>query len=142
MTDARLAPHSEEAERGAIGCILLDALKLMPVAQSRYRLTGEAFYVPAFRTVFETLVGMEKEQRPIDTLTVSERLNAEGLLDRIGGMTALDRIVDETPTAAHGEYFFDIVRNKFELRQVMVACMEGEQAARGDSDFSTNAHWS
>lgn len=129
----RVPPYSEDAERGALGCLLLDALRLMPVAQSRCALKPESFYVPAHRTIFEVMVKMEAERRPIDSLTVSERMQQEGLLDRIGGYTALTQLIDVTPTAAHGQYYFDIVRTKAELRQVIAVCRQGEQDANTDT---------
>lgn len=129
----RVPPFSEDAERGALGCLLIDALRLMPLAQSRFGLKPESFYLPSHRTIFEMMMRMELEQRPIDTLTVSERLQAEGLIDRIGGFTALTQLVDATPTATHGEYYFDIVRTKYELRQVIEACRQGEMDAHTDT---------
>ena len=129
---SEFVPYSEEAERGALGSCLLEPLRLMPVAQARFGITEDYFYVPAHKAIWEALVEMERDQAPIDILTVSDRLRSNGKLERIGGETALDRLIDETPTASHGEYYLDIVRKKYELRAVIAACREGEQDARED----------
>ena len=136
-SDTRLVPFSEEAEAAALGSLLLDPLKLMPVAQSRFRIVPESFYVPAHQTVFEAMVAMEAAQQHIDMTTLGDYLATAGKLERIGGFQALDRLVDATPTAAHGEYYLDIVRKKAELREVIIACREGEQDARTDATAST-----
>lgn len=134
---SEFVPYSEEAERGALGSCLLEPLRLMPVAQARFGITEDYFYVPAHKAIWEALVEMERDQAPIDILTVSDRLRSNGKLERIGGETALDQLVNDTPTAAHGEYYLDIVRKKFELRSVIDACREGEQDARDEAVSAT-----
>ena len=111
----RVPPYSEEAERGVLGSILLDASRVADLCVEA-QLTGESFYVPAHRVVFETVLGMTGESVAIDVLTVTERLQSAGKLDAIGGAAFLDRLIDSTPTAAHAEYYIDIVRQKHLLR--------------------------
>ncbi len=122
----RVPPHSEEAERGVLGAVLLDAEKVMDLCIER-QLVPESFYIPAHRAIYEVLLGMSREGRPIDLLTVNERLKGAGLLDRLGGPTALNRIVDATPTSAHAEYYIDIVRDRYLLRRVIDTSREIEK---------------
>ncbi len=122
----RVPPHSEEAERGVLGAVLLDAEKVMDLCIER-QLVPDSFYIPAHRAIFEVMAGMNCEGRPIDLLTVGERLKAAGILDKLGGPTALHRIVDATPTSAHAEYYIDIVRDRHLLRQVIEAARESER---------------
>ena len=37
-------------------------------------------------------------------------------LDQVGGESYLERLIDSCPTAAHAEYYIDLVRQKFMLR--------------------------
>ena len=122
----RVPPHSEDAERGVLGAVLLDAEKVMDLCIER-QLVPESFYHPAYRAIYDAMLEMSREGRPIDLLTVSERLRGGGVLDRLGGPTALNRIVDATPTSAHGEYYIDIVREKDLLRRVIQAAREAER---------------
>jgi replicative DNA helicase len=62
---------------------------------------------------------MAHEGRPIDLLTVGDRLRDLGKLDEVGGSVFLERLVDSTPTAAHSEYYIDMVRQKFLLRMII-----------------------
>ena len=100
----RVPPYSEEAERGVLGSILLDSMKIMDLCIER-QLIVESFYVPAHRIIFEALLDMSRRGMVIDVLTVAERLKAAGKLDDSGGAMCLDRLIDSTPTAAHAEYY-------------------------------------
>lgn len=122
----RLPPHSEEAERGVLGSVLLDAARVMDLCITS-QLVGESFYVPAHRVVFETLLDMFQQQMAIDVLTATERLQSAGRLDAVGGATALDRLIDSTPTAAHADFYIDIVRQKHLLRCIINCARETEQ---------------
>jgi replicative DNA helicase len=130
----RVPPHSEDAERGVLGALLLDADTVMDLCVER-QLTPASFYDPAHRTIFEAMLAMSRDGRPIDLLTVSERLRGTGVLDRLGGAAALNRIVDATPTSAHAEYYIDIVRDRELLRSIIGAAREAERSCFGpDAD--------
>ena len=122
----RVPPHSEDAERGVLGAILLDSEKVMDLCIER-QLDPESFYIPVHRAIFDAMMVMNREGRPIDLLTVGERLKAVGLLERVGGAPALHRIVDATPTSAHAEYYIDIVRDRHLLRRVIEASRTAER---------------
>jgi replicative DNA helicase len=69
--------------------------------------------------IFDVLRVMMSEGKPIDLLMVGEALKKSGRLDEVGSSTFLERLVDGTPTAAHAEYYIDIVRQKHLLRMVI-----------------------
>lgn len=121
----RIPPYSEEAERGVLGSILLDSARVMDLGIER-QLIPESFYIPAHRNVFDAMMDMSKQGAAIDVLTVTERLKTAGKLDSIGGATFLDRLIDSTPTAAHAEYYIDIVRQKHLLRCIIACAREAE----------------
>jgi len=111
----RLPPYSEEAERGVLGCILLDAARVIDLCRTR-RLAATAFYLRHHQVLFETVEGMVNENRPVDLLTVRERLRDLGQLEGLGGPAFLEQLVDSTPTSAHAEYYVTLVHQKFMLR--------------------------
>lgn len=122
----RVPPHSEDAERGVLGAVLLDAGKVMDLCIER-QLAPDSFYIPAHRAIYEAMFVMSQEGRPIDLLTVGERLKSLGILERIGGIPSLHRIVDATPTAAHAEYYINMVRDRALLRSVIDAARDAER---------------
>lgn len=114
----RLPPHSEEAERGVLGCTLLDAQRAVDLCVDR-RVPPDAFYHPAHRELYQVLLAMHQTSQPIDLLTVSAKLRDLALLERLGGDEYLERLVDETPAAAHLEHYLSIVQDKFIRRRII-----------------------
>lgn len=133
----RIPPYSEEAERGVLGAALLDASRVLDLAVER-GVMADAFYVRVHQELFELLLKMMQEGRPVDLLTVGERLRSSGQLEAIGGESFLEKLVDATPTAAHAEYYIDIVRQKYILRNIISRAREAEEscyAAEEDADI-------
>lgn len=119
----RVPPHSEEAERGVLGSILMDASRVVDLATER-QIRPDSFYIPAHRILYEHIFDLHDKGRPVDLLTVGDRLRDAGQLDLIGGRAALESLVDSCPTSAHAEYYIDIVRQKFLLRRVIDSSRE------------------
>ena len=114
----RVPPHSEEAERGVLGSILIDTQRVIDLAIER-QITVASFYNPQHQLLFDHMLGLHSQNRAVDMITLVERLNALNQLDKVGGLGAIQRIIDATPTAAHAEYYIEIVRDKYLLRTVI-----------------------
>lgn len=114
----RVPPHSEDAERGVLGSLLADAERAVDLAIER-QIRPECFYIPANRLVYEAILALHQSGRPVDLLTVGQRLRDMGKLDLIGGIAYLEQIIDATPTAAAIGYYIDIVREKYLLRRII-----------------------
>ena len=126
----RTPPHSAEAERGVLGSVLLDAAasdsRVLDLCTEN-GITPESFFAPANRLLFETLMEMSHAALTIDPLTLNERLRALNRLDEIGGSAYIQALIDETPTAAHAEYYINIVRQKHLLRSVITCARDAER---------------
>jgi replicative DNA helicase len=116
---------NEDAERGVLGSILLDWLKVMDYCVEN-QLTPDSFYLRTHQAIYETLQAMNEARKPIDVLTVAERLKAQGRLDEIGGMPFLNQLLDAIPTAAHAEYYVDLVRQQHLLRRIVDCARQAE----------------
>ena len=114
----RVVPYSEEAEQGVLGAAVLESSRVLDLCLSR-RIGTESFYIRSHQVIFETMVEMLQAARPIDILTLSERLRDRTLLDAVGGAAYLDQLVDRTPTAAHAEYYINIVHQKYLFRTMI-----------------------
>ncbi len=139
----RVPPYSEEAEKGVLGSVLLDSARVMDLC-IQAQLDEVSFFVPAHRVIYRVMRDMASDGKAIDLLTVAEQLRDRKLLDRVGGDDAiLDHLVDATPTAAHAEYYIDIVRQKHLLRAVIDCARQAEKvchepAAQDDADAVLN----
>lgn len=132
---------SEEAEKAALGGLILDAVNVGEVARNSLKIKGEAFYLSQHRLIYNAVMDMLSNGRPVDVLTVSEKLKSEGTLEQVGGMMCLTELLDAIPAATHAEYYLDIVRQKHVLREIVKECQGLESEAmtkeRGDELIQT-----
>ncbi len=79
------------------------------------------FYRPQHQLIFEAMQALADDDEPLDAVTVSEKLQQTGMLDRAGGLTCLAEIVDSTPGATNILAYARIVRERSTLRQMIGA---------------------
>lgn len=128
MSADRVPPHSEDAERGFLGALLFDSTRVMEICMTR-RILAESFYIPAHRLIYQTALDLHGRGRPVDLLSVGERLRDLGELERAGGAANLECLLDSCPTSAHAEYYAQIVSDKATLRRVIDASREATDSA-------------
>ena len=118
MDTLRTPPHSVEAEQAVLGGLLLDTQAWDQVGDN---VNAEDFYRHDHRLIFEAIAELVAESKPIDVLTVSERLDRLGKLQDIGGLAYLSTLVRDTPTAANARAYAQIVRERALLRSLISA---------------------
>ena len=82
----RLPPHSVEAEQAVLGGLMLDSAAWDQVAD---RVLAEDFYRKDHRLIFAAVAGLIERNQPCDAVTLSGHLDAQGLLDQVGGLSYL-----------------------------------------------------
>jgi replicative DNA helicase len=130
---SRIPPHDEAAEKGALGSILLDAERVLPLFIQQ-GLEPEAFYVPAHSAIYSGMVELFRSGTAVDPLLLGTHLRGTNQLERSGGAIYLDRLVDSTPTAAHAEFYAAVVELAWLKRKVISASREAESVAYEHSD--------
>jgi len=123
----RRPPFSEEGEVGVLGALLQNGDLIDNCFEAG--VDGDAFYVPAHRVVFDAALALWQKRRPIDVLSVTDKLRESDELDRVGGVTFVHRLVEVTPTTAHFDYYLEIVKNKSDLRKIIQAARDIETQA-------------
>lgn len=121
----RLPPHSEEGERGILGCIFLSPKESVPECVDKFQDRSDVFYDLKNRTVYEVLVEMCDQGVAIDIITVQQRLRDRKQLEEVGGVVYLAALPDAAPSAANLGYYIDIVRSRHALRLAIGACTDG-----------------
>lgn len=121
-TEAELSqlipPHSIQAEQSLIGTILLDSDSLIKVADI---VASDDFYDRRHGLIYETIVKLYEQRKPIDLVTLSESLQAQKKLDEVGGMTYLTELAGAEATTAHAAEYAKIVAGKATLRRLDIA---------------------
>ena len=114
----RIPPHSVDAERAVLGCIMQDSGRVIDNCIQK-KISAESFYVQSHRTLFETMMALHEKGTPVDIVTVSDRLREAQALEGVGGEEELARLIDGTPTTAHDEYYIQIVYQNHLLRKII-----------------------
>jgi len=120
----RLPPHSNEAEQGVLGCILLSPSENIGLCIEKLRAGSESFYDLRHRALYETLVEMYDAKLAIDLITVPQHLKDKNQLEAVGGLAYVAALVDAVPSAAHLPYYLEILREKSVLRKMIRTCSD------------------
>ncbi|WP_101773878.1 replicative DNA helicase [Peptostreptococcus faecalis] len=109
-------PHSLESEQCVIGSILMGEDTIITVAEI---LSQEDFYMESHRVIYESMRELHDERKPIDMVTVSEKLKSKGLLEEIGGVSYLTSTTSIVPTTSNVKTYAEIVKRKSVLRNLI-----------------------
>lgn len=120
-------PHSAEAEMGVLGSLLKAGGEL--IEQVRPQLSPEAFYVPSHKTLYVVLGILYENKSAVDFITVTQVLKDEGHLEAMGGPSFISDLFIFVPTAANIDYYVQIVRDKYLLRQIIQTCTTSARRA-------------
>jgi replicative DNA helicase len=123
----RAPPHSVEAEQGVLGSMLIAPQEAIPAAIER--ISEPYFYIPAHQIVYRVLVEQWNAGHAIDLITFTQTLRDQNLLETIGGAVFVTSLFTFVPTAANIDYYLEIVREKYVLRQIIATCTEGVRRA-------------
>ena len=123
----RTPPHSVEAEQGVLGSMLISPHET--IAECVEKINEEYFYVPAHRTIYDVLVDLWNTRQGIDLITFTQVLRDRNLLDSVGGAAFVTNLFTFVPTAANVQYYLEIVRDKYILRQIISAATESVRRA-------------
>ncbi|MCC6423487.1 MAG: replicative DNA helicase [Phycisphaerales bacterium] len=116
----KLPPHSIDAEMCLLASMMLDSSKDI-IGQVVQIIDREAFYLTDNQILYDILVRLYEQNRPIDAVIVREDLIKRQLLEEVGGSEYLAKILNTVPSAAHGVHYAGIVREKALLRQLIAA---------------------
>lgn len=112
----RTPPHSEEAERGVLSSVLVDEKSIDRII---HLLNGDDFYYPANRVVWNNIVTLVNDNKPVDIITLSSRLKETEMLQKAGGIEYISALVGIMPNAANIVYYANIVKDKALLRNLI-----------------------
>ena len=112
----RILPHSEEAERSVIGCMMMSRDAIMTAAEI---LAGEDFYLQQFGVVFDSMVELYNEGKPVDFVTLPEKLKEKDVPPEVSSMEFAKDLLTAVPTSANVKYYANIVSEKAMLRRLI-----------------------
>ncbi|HQM37609.1 MAG TPA: DnaB-like helicase C-terminal domain-containing protein [Candidatus Bipolaricaulis anaerobius] len=110
------APHDRELEASVLGAALLDPVALFDVIDV---LDVDDFYLEPHRLVFEWIEYLANEGKPVDLGLLTNALREHGLLEKVGGASAIANLVDYTPDVASARFHAEALRDLSTKRSLL-----------------------
>ncbi len=112
----RVMPHDEEAERSVVGAMLLDNEAIMAASEM---LTGEDFYQKQMGTVYDTMVELYNEGKPVEPVILHTRVKEKNVPEEFCSTAQILRWMNETQTSTSIKYYAQIVKEKSVARRLI-----------------------
>ena len=114
--DGKLQPQAIELEEVVLGALMIDNESLSDTIDS---LQSEYFYKPDHQKIFEAIVNLFNNSKPVDILTVSEELKRLGFLESVGGMLYISQLTNNISSASNTEFHARIIAENFIKRSLI-----------------------
>ena len=108
----RILPHSIEAEQSVIGSMIMSRDAISVASEI---ITGEDFYSRQYGVLFETMVELNDEGKPVDLITLQDRLKEKDVPPEISSLEFIRDLITAVPTSANIKYYAGIVAEKSTL---------------------------
>ncbi|HIX77969.1 MAG TPA: replicative DNA helicase [Candidatus Fusicatenibacter merdavium] len=112
----RILPHSIEAEQSVIGSMLMGREAIMAASEM---LTSDDFYQHQYGVIFDAMVELFNEGKPVDLVTLQNRLKEKDLPPEITSMEFVRDLLNAVPTSANVRHYATIVSEKAVLRRLI-----------------------
>jgi replicative DNA helicase len=121
LDSLRIPPHSIESEQSVLGGLLLDNAAWDRIADF---INEGDFYRYDHRIIFQAIVKLINASRPADVITVFDALTAINKAEDAGGLSYLNALAQNTPSAANIRRYAEIVRDRGVLRKLITVSDE------------------
>lgn len=128
----RVIPHDIVAEKSLLGAIMISE-GIFPEIITIVR--PKDFYDKNHQVIFETMMNLYDQHRPIDLLTLTSELKSIKKIKEIGGAPYLTELTNFVPSASHAKAYAEIVA-KASVRRRLIKAGEGiaEKAFSDDAN--------
>lgn len=111
-----LQPQEPELEKVVLGALMIETDAYSLVSEI---LKPESFYEHRHQLIYEAIRQLNIEQKPVDILTVAEKLKRNGNLEEVGGPFYITQLSGMVASSAHIEYHARIIAQKFLARELI-----------------------
>ena len=118
MSDSLINQNEQarEAERAVLGGLMLETHRFDTVIQV---IKDNDFDGKDHQIIFQSMAELIEENKPLDPLTVSEKLDNKNSLNKVGGKDYLIELATTTPSAANLEAYAEIIRQRSITRKLI-----------------------
>ena len=112
----RIQPHSIEAEQSVIGAMLMDKEAIVVASEM---LHGDEFYARQYGILFDAMVELYNEGKPVDLITLQNRLREKDVPPEISSLEFVKDLLNVVTTSANIKHYATIVSEKALLRKLI-----------------------
>ena len=110
-------PASLDAERSILGAIILNPTEMK--RKETEVLTPDHFSLDAHRRIYAAMLWLWSNDKPVDMVSLCERLGNTREVETIGGVGYLSSLIDGVPERPHVGHYVEIVRTKAVARGII-----------------------
>ena len=112
----RILHHSIDAEKAVIGSMIMDADAVVAASEM---ITGDDFYQRQYGILFDAMVELYNEGKPVDVLTLQERLKMKDVPEEFSSIEFISELVSSVPTSANVRHYAQTVSDDATLRRLI-----------------------
>ena len=112
----RVLPHSIEAEQSVIGSMLMNREAIIAASEI---VAADEFYQRQYGVMFETMVELFNEGKPVDLVTLQDRLKEKDVPPEVCSLDFVRDIMAMVPTSVNVRSYATIVHEKAVMRRLI-----------------------
>lgn len=112
----RVLPHSIEAEKSVIGSMIMDQEAVVIASEI---ITEEDFYAKQYGILFQSMVELYGEGKPVDLITLQNKLKEKDVPEELSSIDFIREVLESVPTSANIKHYAGIVSDKAALRRII-----------------------
>lgn len=124
-------PHSYEAERSLLGCIMIDPKVQVELGGF---LAEEDFFTESHKYIFAAMTELLRANKTIDIVTLTDLLEKQGNLRNAGDIGYITELTNVMPSSAQYRTYYDIVKRDAMLRKLIAGSAEIIEECRKSTD--------
>ncbi|MDD4815730.1 MAG: replicative DNA helicase [Clostridia bacterium] len=114
----KILPNSLEAEQAVLACVLIDEEAPLNILA---KLKADDFYSQAHKTIYQKMLDIYAENKPVDFVTLVDKLERANELETVGGLDYITSLTNNLPSASNFKHYLNIVKNHSKLRNLIDA---------------------
>ncbi len=127
----KVPPQAVDLEQAVLGAMMLEK---NAVTETIDILSQESFYDPKHQYIFAVIKDLFGTSKPIDILTVIDKLKRNGELEAAGGAAYVSQLTSRVASTAHVEFHARIISEKHIKRELIRMCTEVMRDAFDDTN--------
>lgn len=108
--------YDMEAEKSVLGAMIKNNEIVSDIIDAN--LTKNDFYYPPHKLIYEIMLNLFDQRKPVDPIILKDELEKQGKLEEVGGFAYLVFLPDSVVSAVNAKYYAEIIIDKAKRRNL------------------------